>query len=205
MNNCKNFAEEELKILVKSHTDPEKRPLIEEFIPEILALCEKFGNSGQSGGSAPYTANALANTIKKLCLFKPINPIMGTEDEWTNTFNDTFQNKRCSSIFQDGINGQPYYLDAIIWQGEEKYDTFTGTVEGIRSRQYIKSFPFEPKTFYIDVVRHYDTLEEINRLGYNYIETDYKTPDGKIVTEYYYTTIKDKNQLEEVKKYYLLI
>ena len=68
MNNTLTHAQRELDILVKSCPDPENRPIIEGFIPEILALVEKFGKSGQSGGSAPYTATAISQAVKKLCL-----------------------------------------------------------------------------------------------------------------------------------------
>jgi hypothetical protein len=81
MTNTQRYAQRELDILVKS-ASVDDRPIIEEFIPEILALCEKFGKSGQSGGSAPYTATALSHAIKKLCLQESICPITGIEDEW---------------------------------------------------------------------------------------------------------------------------
>ena len=57
-------AEKELDILIKTTIDA----IIRDFIPEILALCEKFGESGQSGGSAPYTAKAISQAVEKLCL-----------------------------------------------------------------------------------------------------------------------------------------
>ena len=71
--------------------------------------------------------------------------------------------QRCSALFKDGIDGKPYYIDAIVkrdqkgvtwsgnaWLSEEDYKS------GDRSRMvgkrgYIKSFPFKPKTFVIDV------------------------------------------------------
>ena len=107
MSNTKNFAERELDILVKSNTDPENRPIIEAFIPEILALVDKFGNSGQSGGSAPYTASALSSAIKKLCMQEPICPITGIDEEWVDVSElcdgkIVYQNRRCSALFKDG-------------------------------------------------------------------------------------------------------
>ena len=70
MSNVYSHAKRELDILVKTHIDPENRPIIEEFIPEILALCEKFGNSGQSGGSAPFVSSAISQAVKHLCMFE---------------------------------------------------------------------------------------------------------------------------------------
>lgn len=189
--NTLTHAERELNILVKSAKDTNNRPIIEEFIPEILALVKKFGESGQSGGSAPYTASAISQAVKKLCLQQPICPITGIEDEWNNAIDEQYyQNNRLSSIFKDGKDGRPYYIYAIVWQGEDDYDTFTGTVNGVMSRQYIKSFPFEPKTFRIDVVRDFnvDGLEDKDII---------ETGLGKYTYKF-----KDENQLKEVFDYY---
>src|SRR5690606_2483646 len=108
--------------------------LLIEFKEEILNLCEKFGNSGQSGGSAPYTASSLSNMIKKLCLFETVTPILDSDDEWVNIYDNIYQNKRCSGLFKDGKDGSPHYIDAIIkkdqngncwngmaWLSEEDY------------------------------------------------------------------------------------
>lgn len=144
----KSYVETELDILVKT-AEPNNRPVIEEFIPEIIALVHKFNKSGQSGGSAPFVAAALSNAVRHLCLNQPICDITGIPEEWNNTGNSFYQNKRCSSLFKEGKYGRPYYLDAIVWRGEDDYDTFTGIVEGINSRQFVQGFPFKPKTFYI--------------------------------------------------------
>lgn len=188
-SNTFNFAQNELDVLVKSNTDPENRPVIEEFIPEILELVDKFGKSGQSGGSAPYTASALSQAIKKLCMQEPICPVTGIDDEWVDVrrYGDgdeeiIYQNKRCGALFKN-LNGKSWYLDAVVFENE-KGNRYTGQAliisvgEKIRSRQFIKEFPFKPKTFYIDVVE-----KEV-------------APDD---WEFY---IKDESQLEEVFEYY---
>lgn len=173
--------------------------LVTEFEPEILALCEKFGLSGQSGGSAPYTAAAVSQAVKKLCLQETIAPLTGEDDEWAfGHMNETYyQNIREGAVFKDGKDGRAYYLDAIIWKGDtvgesgNDWDTFTGSVEGVRSRQYIKSFPFTPKRFYIDCTR-----VPFDKTKHN--EKDATTcGDG----DYVYL-IKDNRQLEKVWKYY---
>lgn len=157
MTNTKKFAVVELDILSKSCTDPENRPLIEPFRKEIFALCEKFGKSGQSGGSAPYTATCLSQAIKHLLLQEPICPIMNYEQEWEQVAREEitelpiYQNKRCSALFKVSKIGMPYYLDAIVWKDVINDNTFTGKVNNINSAQFVKEFPFTPKTFYIDV------------------------------------------------------
>jgi hypothetical protein len=179
MTNTFNHAKRELDILVKTVD----KPIIREFIPEILALCEKFGNSGQSGGSAPYVAGAISDAIKKLCLQKPICPITGIDDEWGTVADSVNQNNREGAIFKGGDN-KAYYLDAITWKTQTG-STWSGNAfmsetdrRKITSRQYIKSFPFTPKTFVIDV-----------------IEKEVKKDDW----EFY---IKDPEQLKEVFEYY---
>ena len=198
--NCYAHAKRELEILSKSTTDPNNRPIIEEFIPEILELCEKFGLSGQSGGSAPYTATALSQAIKKLCLFEPICPITGIDDEWDFCNYDyeddatMYQNKRLSAIFKDGINGKPYYIDAVVFKGEDGNCFTTGNgvklIDGstIGSRQYIKSFPFTPKTFYIDVIETEwaDRTETIKKAGGGW----------------WTSVVKNEKQLNTVWRYY---
>lgn len=189
--NTASFAQRELDILVKSSPDPSNRPIIEEFIPEILSLCEKFGLSGQSGGSAPYTATALSQAIKKLCLQEPICPVTGIDEEWTDVAklgdgdsDILYQNKRCSALFKNK-DGKCWYLDAVVWKTQTK-STWSGKAflkDGTillpyLSRAYVKSFPFIPKTFFIDVIE-----EEVAKDDF----------------EFY---IKDKKQLSKVFKYY---
>jgi hypothetical protein len=179
-------AKIELELLVRTNTDPDNRPIIEEFIPEILALIKKFGESGQSGGSAPYVASALSSSIKKLCLHENILPITGDDSEWVSikeemgNNNDLYQNKRFSAIFKE--NGKSHFIDAIIFEND-KGQAYHGAAilpngNILRSSQNIKSFPFDPKTFYVKVR-----------------EVEVKKDDW----EFY---IDDIEQLNPIKEYY---
>ena len=190
MTHTQSFAKQELDILAATAPDA----IVTPFANEILALCEAFGKSGQSGGSAPYTATAISKAVKKLLLQEPICPVTGIDDEWVDVaeLNEgvtLYQNKRCSGLFKES-NGRCWYVDAIIkktqngttWSGNfwlSKEDYLTGDKSKIiGSAQYVKSFPFEPKTFYIDVIE-----EEV-------------APDD---WEMY---VKDLKQLEKVWEYY---
>ena len=202
MTNTQKFAIQELALLKETTPDA----LILPFTKQILDICEAFGESGQSGGSAPYVAHALAQAIKKLCLQQPICEITDNEKDWVEITGAmrcnerVWQHSRCSALFKKE-NGKCDYLHAIIWQGEEQYDTFSGSVYGvldgklvlIRSSQNVR-FPFVPKTFYIDVVRIAISKEEAEERGMHYIE------DG--FGECYYTIVKDNRQLEECFSYY---
>lgn len=209
MTNTQKFAKQELDVL--SATVPDA--ILIPFSKEILALCEAFGKSGQSGSSAPYTATVISKAIKKLCLQEPICDVTGHESEWSEPLESgkskdiTWrQNGRCSALFLEtthfvsGDVSRAYYLDAITWKGVEDWDTFNGSVyyddrnfELISSRQYVK-FPFKPKTFYVDVVRVPITEKEAESRNLHYIK------DG--FDECYYTILKDPKQLENVFKYY---
>ena len=198
MKNTQKFALQELDILAATVPDA----IVIPFRNEILALCEVFGNSGQSGGSAPMTATVISKAIKNLLLQEPICDVTGHENEWCRLDYDDelcFQNKRCSAIFKRK-DGKSYYIDAIVWKGVEDWDTFTGRVyiddkdfELIGSSQYVR-FPFKPKTFYIDVIRVPISKEEAEEMKMHFIE------DGN--GDCYYSILKDTKQLEKVFKYY---
>ena len=121
------------------------------MIPEsVLELMEVFAKQGHSGGSAPI----VADIFYKLAMYKNLSPVTGEDDEWMETGDNVFQNKRCSALFKQGKDGRAYYLDAVIWKTQNG-GTFSGQAdlmtEKYYSRNYVKAFPFIPKTFVIDV------------------------------------------------------
>jgi hypothetical protein len=90
-------------------------------------------------------------------MFEPLHPIRDTDDEW-NDISDSmgepmWQNNRCTSIFKDG-NGIVTYGRAVTFKTQNG-DYYGGSCDSylgrITSTQCIKSFPFVPKTFVIDV------------------------------------------------------
>ena len=121
---------------------------------------------------------------------------MGIDEEWVcvrDVSEDDemmYQNKRCSALFKSK-SGKCWYVDAIIKKVAQTGHTFSGSFwlskddyllgdksKKIGSSHYIKSFPFTPKTFYIDVIE-----EEV----------------AKDDWEMY---LKNPKQLEKVWKYY---
>lgn len=199
MTNTQIHAKREFQILRETIPDA----IILEFEPEILALCEAFGRSGQSGGSAPYTAGAISAALDKLLLQEPIAPITGEEQEWVDVSHymggeTVYQNARCGALFKEGE--EVSCCDAIVWKGPEKYDTFTGSVyvpdltELIRSSQLVKSFPFTPKTFYVDVIYIPVDQKDAEGRGLHYIQHH----DNSCTI----SVIKNMSQLEEVFEYY---
>ena len=216
MTNTARHAQRELEILSQNALEPDNRPIIEEFKDEIIALCEKFGNSGQSGGSAPYTASAISMAIKKLLLFETISPITGEDDEWVdvssnNDGKEWYQNKRESGIFKDSKDGRAYYIDAVIKQ-EENGSRWNGQFldkdfNTIGSKHYIKSFPFEPKSFYIDVIEEIlpedweqePFIEHASTYSQKEFEETGVKNWKKHKSRY---IIKDQKQLDEAFEYY---
>ncbi len=158
MTNSKSHAKRELEILKKTTPDA----IVTPFKNEILALCEAFGRSGQSGGSAPFTATAISQAVEKLMMFETLAPLTGEDSEWVDMseYNDgksMFQNNRDSRVFKNGKDGQAYFIEAIVFDGNiggrfTVNGSVTDNSENIGSTQYIKEFPFTPKTFDVDVI-----------------------------------------------------
>jgi hypothetical protein len=118
----------------------------------VLKLVEVFAAQGHSGASASMTV-AL---FRRVAMFEILSPLTGKDDEWNEIGEGVFQNKRASNVFKKG-EGKAYCGDAITWKNEKGF-CYTGTADGMRSRQYIPAFPFTPRNFVIDV-----TEEEIGK------------------------------------------
>lgn len=195
MTNTQSHAKRELEILAKTVPDA----IITPFNNEILALCEAFGRSGQSGGSAPYTAAAISQAVKTLMMNETLAPLTGEDSEWNDVTEmssgeTTYQNNRDGRVFKYGKDGKAYFIDAIVFDGDVG-GRFTGgggsvSYNGgtIGSKQYIKEFPFEPKTFYVDVIDH------------RWKDKEETTPDP--TGDWWTHSIKDEKQLDEVFEYY---
>lgn len=195
MNYLKEYAKREFKILKKQ--DPNSNIL--KYKKEIINLIKKFDDDN-SGTSAAYIINLISNTIYNLLSYTPITPIVENPDDWVDVTDDLYQHKRCGQIFKYSYQDLPYYLDAILWKDNDY--TFIGkgiyqSIDGLEitnSRQYF-NYPFTPKTFVIDVIRHY-----LNDPPSSYDKNfDYRIDDnGKA----YIYIVKDLNQLNEAFKYY---
>lgn len=183
-----DHAKTELEIAGLFDEDSDYNGAIGEAVMELI---EVFSKQGHSGMSAPY----VVSIFEKLANFKPLIGITGKDEEW-GTVRDLgidgswYQNKRCSAIFKDGKDGRPYYIDAIVkrdqngacwsgfaWLSEEDYKTGDRS-KMVGKKGYIKSFPFTPKTFYIDV------------------------KDVEVAKDDWESFVVDPKQLNEIKEYY---
>ena len=157
----------------------------------VMELIEVFSKQGHSGMSA----SIVADIFKKLANYEPLGPITGKDEEWSDVRDygkgePWYQNKRYSAIFKDGKDGRAYSIDAIVkrnqngtcwsgfaWLSEEDYKTGDRS-KMVGKKGYIKSFPFTPKTFYIDV------------------------KDVEVAKDDWESFVVDPSQLDEIKEYY---
>ena len=112
----------------------------------ILHMMQEFANEGHSGFSASYAIGILT----KLLDFKPLSPLTGADDEWSDVrdYGPTphWQNKRRSSVFKDE-NGECYDIDGIVfWEWARSYDD-DGKPSGISKSYYTCRESRVPVTF----------------------------------------------------------
>lgn len=141
-----NHARRELELAGLFDKDSDYDGALGEAVMELVDVFSKQGHSGAS-------ASRVISLFKEVASYNCLMPLTGEDSEW-NDISDidggVLQNNRVSSVFKEKDTGKAYYLDAIVWRSQTG-SGFTGTVENVSSRQYIKSFPFRPKTFYIEV------------------------------------------------------
>ena len=85
----------------------------------ILHMVSEFSKEGHSGFSANYALSILKN----LLAFKPLTPLTGEDDEWTDVSEYsgkvTYQNKRYSAVFKED-DGEAYNIDGkVFWEWYE--------------------------------------------------------------------------------------
>jgi len=118
-----------------------------------------FSTHGHSGFSASYATSALT----KLLAFQPLGPLTGEPDEWGETFDGkTVQNRRRGSVFKgdpERFGGQAYDIDAVVFR-ETNGACFTG-----RGSAQPVTFPYTPRTIYVDVDAQGNPLDGWNREG----------------------------------------
>ncbi len=105
----------------------------------VLAMARQFADEGHSGMSASI-AVAL---FKDVAMFKPLTPLTGDDDEWSECGEGVFQNKRCSHVFRE--NGQAYDIEGRIFREPD------GCCYTSRDSRVDVEFPYTPTREYVDV------------------------------------------------------
>lgn len=142
--------------------DPLEQETYNAVKDDILTMCEKFDDTGQSGHSAPFMAGMVGNLTKKLMLGIVLNPVTEETVDWScgHFEENTCQSRVVSSLFMNKETGNIYYLDALswciadssCWHGSAIVIDKDGVEHKIGSKVNNLSFPFMPKTFHIDVI-----------------------------------------------------
>lgn len=101
---------------------------------DVIELIEAFARQGHSGFSAPYCIEM----FRTLASWKPLGPLTGEDDEWTEVADGVFQNRRCSHVFKEG--GQAYDSQGRIFEEPDGSRWQNG-----ESRVAI-TFPYTPTT-----------------------------------------------------------
>lgn len=142
MSNLLSYAESELDRIGLTEED-EYNGMMRKH---ILHMVEEFSKEGHSGFSGRYALDILT----KLLDFKPISPLTGEDSEWhdVSEYSGTisFQNKRCSSIFKEGKDGEAYDIDGKVfweWYRDENGDTHKSYYTCRDSRVPV-TFPYTP-------------------------------------------------------------
>ncbi len=144
MSNLINHAEKELKTLGLFDKDSDYDGELAKDVMELIKLFSEQGHSGHSAAMAILL-------FKELAGFKTISSHTGNDDEWNEVSDGCFQNNRNSGVFKDNNDSKAYYIHAISWK-DQRGVCWNGKADNIGSSQYIKSFPFKPKTFIIDII-----------------------------------------------------
>ena len=148
MSNLLKHAERELKLIGYDGKD-EYNNMAKAAIMELLTT---FANQGHSG----FSANYIVNLFNKLAKYETLSPLKGNDDEWNDVSDMSgemlFQNNRDGRVFKNDDGA--FFTEAIIWteSGESSYTNKD-------SNRYIKSFPFTPKTFYVEVDKERNVLD----------------------------------------------
>lgn len=184
MMNVLEFAKRELDIaggLENGKESCERNARAREYIMDLLGVIERYP------GFLFDDESVCQNLFMKLANYDIITPLRGCDDEWGGKCGGedigSDQNNRDTSVFRHKTHTGDFiytYQNAVKFI-DKNGKIFTGTVklnDGTALSYHccaIKTFPFTPKTFYVDVV---DTLD------------------------YSIKKVKDESQLVEPFKYY---
>ena len=91
---------------------PDAEPMQDMVKANVLELLKVFTEQGHSGMSAPY----VLGVFTKLARFEPLSPLTGEASEWTEASKGIFQNNRCSEVFKNGKDGEPYWISGKLFR-----------------------------------------------------------------------------------------
>lgn len=89
-------SEDEMNVMMRKH---------------ILHMVNEFAKEGHSGFSSRYAINILSTLLD----WRPLSPLTGEDDEWTEIGDNHWQNKRASSVFKDET-GAYWGEGRVFWE-----------------------------------------------------------------------------------------
>ncbi|MCK4518395.1 hypothetical protein KAT92_06465 [Candidatus Babeliales bacterium] len=150
---------EELRIAGMFDKDSDYDGDIGKSVQQLLKV---FRDQGHSGFSAARTAEIFATLVDG----KVLTPLKGTPNEWVDVSDecgkDTFQNKRCGTIFAKTKDGNDAYdINYFIFVGKNGV-TFTRSDKS----SIPISFPYMPRNRFVKekYIRIIGTVEKIKRI-----------------------------------------
>jgi len=144
MSNLEIHAKRELEAAGLFKKDSDYGGMLGDAVLELVKLFSKQGHSGFSAGLALKAFQKVAN-------FEPLIPLQGTDDEWNEVGNGVFQNNRCSRVFKQ--KGQAYDIEGKIFREPD------GCCFQSSDSRINVTFPYTPKTEYVDVPKEVDETE----------------------------------------------
>jgi hypothetical protein len=143
---CSSIKHAKRELILAGYDLNEKEEGPNKWIVEnIIELLNVFSKQGHSGFSALYSIDIFS----KLAKHEILTPLTGEDSEWNEVTepsdkNRLWQNNRCSTVFKD---------EKRIWNMDGKVfiDENNCSYTNIKSRVYIKSFPYVPVTKYVKV------------------------------------------------------
>ena len=135
-----SFVEEELRRSGWYDDDAFYGDMMPKAVLRAVRLHGIEGHSGMSNGIA-------LGILERVCRFKPLTPLTGEPDEWNEVGEGTYQNRRFSSVFKDGADGQAYWIAGKVFR-EPSGACFTS--KGSRVDVTFPFFPGDPETVDVD-------------------------------------------------------
>ncbi|MCK9470138.1 MAG: hypothetical protein M0Q88_00100 [Bacilli bacterium] len=159
------WARRELELLEVGCEDKDELMMQKSITNNVMNIVKEFCNEGHSGFSASYTLNL----IKRLLAYKPIKPLTGEDDEWSEVKEwdkerKLQQNKRCSAVFRENFdNSTAHYNDGKVFSNNGGRSWY-----GKGGSSVPVTFPFkvplEPEYVYLDKEGNVITREEAKEL-----------------------------------------
>jgi hypothetical protein len=106
MSNLVEYAKSEMRLIGYTGKEPNDDPN-KWMWDNVVNVVEAFSKGGHSGGSAEYAIGIISKVLR----YEPLSPLKYTDDEWIKHDENTWQNKRKSTIFSADKGKTWYDLD----------------------------------------------------------------------------------------------